>query len=324
MSKWFRFEAAAVRHPKVTGLSDANKWLWVQLLCLAAENKGQLSHERHISRVLNRRLDHLLSGLDQLIKAGLIDVKDGGYVPHDWEHYQMKSDSSSERMREWRRKRNVSCDVTVTAHDTKRDDKIEAHLDSSPILKERLLPQQLSILPKSAKVDSSAFFEQFWKVWPNKVGKLVAERAFTKAFAKHGLEPIMAGLERYLLEKPADRPWLNPATFLNQERFLDEPAAEPSKTNGSNRQAEALAKLQREIDEALAAEQENGEQDRQAEGSNGIHRSDDEGAPNPSGRSQIAGGGGGGWVWGGRPKGRGEPYHSHAQILDLPDDWRDY
>ena len=91
----------------------------------AAENHGQLSHERHLSKVLNRRLDDLLCGLKELIKAGLIDVVDGGYVPHDWDHYQMKSDSSTARTREWRRERNVSCDVTVTEHDTKRDDKIQ-------------------------------------------------------------------------------------------------------------------------------------------------------------------------------------------------------
>lgn len=116
-----------MRHPKVTGLSDANKWLWVQLLCVAAENNGQLSDDRHLSKVLNRRLDHLLRGLYELSKAGLIDVIDGGYVPHDWDHYQMKSDSSAERTREWRRKRNVSCDVTVTEHDTKRYDSKEIY-----------------------------------------------------------------------------------------------------------------------------------------------------------------------------------------------------
>lgn len=65
-------------------------------------------------------------------------------------------------------------------------------------------------------------FEKFWEVWPNKVGKPAAE----KAFAKHALkiDAILAGVQRYIRSKPADRPWLNPATFLNQERWNDAPA----------------------------------------------------------------------------------------------------
>jgi hypothetical protein len=34
----------------------------------------------------------------------------------------------------------------------------------------------------------------------------------------------MVGLRNYIRDKPPDRSWLNPATFLNQQRFLDAPA----------------------------------------------------------------------------------------------------
>ena len=78
-------------------------------------------------------------------------------------------------------------------------------------------------------------FEAFWTEFPNKAGKDDARKAFDKARdgvtikGKPPREPteaaeIMAGLRRYISGKPADRQWLNPATFLNGRRWADEPA----------------------------------------------------------------------------------------------------
>lgn len=65
-------------------------------------------------------------------------------------------------------------------------------------------------------------FARFWSVWPNKVGKPAAEKAFKRVAGE--VEDILAGVERYVATKPPDRPWLNPATFLNQRRWEDQPA----------------------------------------------------------------------------------------------------
>lgn len=69
------------------------------------------------------------------------------------------------------------------------------------------------------------FREQFWARYPNKVGKPKALAKLEQA-RKRGVawRAIMNGLERYIRDKPADRAWLNPETFLNQERWADEPA----------------------------------------------------------------------------------------------------
>lgn len=66
-------------------------------------------------------------------------------------------------------------------------------------------------------------FEQFWAIFPNKVGKRDAETAFARAIKRAPVEAIMAGLTRYAA-KADDRPWCNPATFLNQDRWTDMPA----------------------------------------------------------------------------------------------------
>ena len=68
-------------------------------------------------------------------------------------------------------------------------------------------------------------FEQFWTAWPHKVGKPAAKKAYAACIKrKNDHSDIMEGMATYIGTKPPERPWLNPATFLNQERFNDMPA----------------------------------------------------------------------------------------------------
>lgn len=99
-----------------------------------------------------------------------------------------------------------------------------------PMRDKNSTPPQTPI-PPSNQIAREASFDRFWRIWPNKVGRPAARRAYDK----HWLEEleIIAGVERYILEKPPDRPWLNPATFLNQERWKDQPAKLPQ-LNGFN------------------------------------------------------------------------------------------
>jgi hypothetical protein len=48
-------------------------------------------------------------------------------------------------------------------------------------------------------------------------------KAFSKALQRTDLETLMDGLRRYV-GKTDDRPWCNPTTFLNQDRWNDRPA----------------------------------------------------------------------------------------------------
>jgi hypothetical protein len=74
-------------------------------------------------------------------------------------------------------------------------------------------------------------FAEWYAIYPHKVGKAAAERAFGKARRKASLQILIDGLNRYILEKPPDRSWCNPATWLNEERWADEPAAPAMKRN---------------------------------------------------------------------------------------------
>lgn len=77
-------------------------------------------------------------------------------------------------------------------------------------------------------------FAEFWERCPHRVDKPAALKAFAGALRKTDFATLMAGLDRYIAAKPPDRSWCNPATFLNGERWHDEPAPAPlsGATNG--------------------------------------------------------------------------------------------
>lgn len=106
-------------------------------------------------------------------------------------------------------------------------------------------------------------FEEFWQAYPKKVGKTAAQKAWSKLKShKNSLELIKAALE---WQRVSDQ-WTkengqfipNPATYLNQGRWLDtpiEPAGIPKLTKyGLRAQAAAERWLARHKDEGVANE----------------------------------------------------------------------
>jgi hypothetical protein len=74
--------------------------------------------------------------------------------------------------------------------------------------------------------------ERFWEKYPHKVGKPDALRKLD-GVRKRGRvtwAELNAGLDGYI-GKTDDRPWCNPATWLNQERWADQPAQSHKSAN---------------------------------------------------------------------------------------------
>lgn len=106
------------------------------------------------------------------------------------------------------------------------DDSDACDLPSSPEVSPHTpLPNPSNHLPPSPPKGGSspAGFDNFWSIYPNKVGKREAEKAFAKAAKRADLETILSGLRAYVA-KTDDRPWCNPSTWLNQDRWEDRPA----------------------------------------------------------------------------------------------------
>lgn len=81
-------------------------------------------------------------------------------------------------------------------------------------------------------------FDEFWALYPHKVGKLLAPKAYQKALKIASHEEIMAGLERYKATKEDWRIWKGPAAWLNAGMWMDEPAGGNKLMNGSDPKSE--------------------------------------------------------------------------------------
>jgi hypothetical protein len=65
-------------------------------------------------------------------------------------------------------------------------------------------------------------FDVFWEKYPRKVGKLDAQKAYTKALKLATPEDILAGVERSVKHWTDPRFIPYPATWLNGGRWMDE------------------------------------------------------------------------------------------------------
>ena len=92
--------------------------------------------------------------------------------------------------------------------------------------------------PQSTNSD----FDLFWTAFPNKVGKAAARKAFVAAAKKVRVVEMFEALERYA-HKTDDRPFCNPSTWLNQERWLDQPAVNNGRRTVQQATDDLLTKL---------------------------------------------------------------------------------
>ena len=151
---------------------------------------------------------------------------------------EARKEKGRQRMVKWRLERHRNVTVTspnVTEQLTGGDVRVE----------DKTLTSEIEPQKEERKETRERAFDAFWTVYPHKVGKADASKAFDRATKRASVAVLMAGLERYAA-KTDDRPWCNPATWLNQDRWTDEPAtapparASPSRMNPTLQAAYAL------------------------------------------------------------------------------------
>lgn len=126
---------------------------------------------------------------------------------------------SAERQRRYReRKADVTRDVT-------RDVTPLPETKVSPEPPSKTQPTPTPSPPKGGSVPTNLAFARFWQAYPRKVGKADARKAFDKACHKLAPEEITGALERAKAAWTDPQFIPHPATWLNGERWEDEPEA---------------------------------------------------------------------------------------------------
>lgn len=143
--------------------------------------------------------------------------------------------------------REMSRNVTVTTRDSQGQ--------PSPPTPDKERTKEINPTPTPVGIPSArtreAEFNIVWAAYPHKVGKRDALKAFHAARHRASFDAILAGVERYAA-KTDDRPWCNPSTFFNQDRWEDQPAEPPAPTargspaavNGKRTALDAIAARQ--------------------------------------------------------------------------------
>lgn len=210
MTRWFRFYDAVLDDPKVQRLPDAMFRAWVNLMCLASRHGGKiLKNWDDISFALRVEISVAKSLICDLVKAGLIDERAKHYEPHNWEKRQYKSDTSTERVKRFRKQRET---VAETAPEQKQS-----------------RAEQKSKKPRSASLPR---FDEFWLVCPKKSARGAAEKAWPKALCLTDADTLIRAMRSYAASCVGkDQAYIKtPGPWLNDKRWLDEgiaPSGEP-------------------------------------------------------------------------------------------------
>lgn len=183
------------------------------LLCMRCSETLETLHETEIAFQMRLSDDELAKTKELFLSKGFIDEQ---WNFTNWEKRQYASDSSTVRVRRHR--------------DKKKD---EPKQDETLLKRPCNGTEQNRTEQKQTKTFESydSLFDVFWKAYPSKVGKDAARKAFAKRKPYDDLLALMlASLES---QKSSDR-WTkdngqyipNPATWLNQGRWMDEDSAE--------------------------------------------------------------------------------------------------
>jgi len=222
--RWWRAYAEARNDPKIQGLPLDMFKAWFNLCCLAAVRDGQIPSALDAALALHMTEAKARAAVAFLAGRNLLDPVPGGYFePHNWNGRQYKSDVSTDRVKQHReRKRNAQSNGDETFQKRHQIQSTESETEKKETRASALGPDW-----------PPDFADKFWGVFPNKVGRKAALDKLERIgkTRRVSFEELMAGLHGYV-RKTDDRPWCNPLTWLNQERWTDQPAAQNGAKNG--------------------------------------------------------------------------------------------
>lgn len=206
------------------GLSDAETGIYITLIARMYEMAGPIERddERLWRLCGSKSKASFRKALEYLISEGKITVINGELfndrvekvIKNVTEKSSKAKDAAQARWDKKSNKINGGCDA----------DAMQTHSERICQRKRKLNVEKDVPNGTSKKLPSEPVgFDEFWQAYPHKVGKGDARKAFAKAIKRTSIDNLMAGLDRYA-SKTDDRPWCNPSTWLNQDRWDDEPA----------------------------------------------------------------------------------------------------
>jgi uncharacterized protein YdaU (DUF1376 family) len=213
------------------GLTDAERGIYITLICMMYESpdgwiKDDRTRLRHYCSSTNRYFSRMV---DNLIEQGKLIAVDGRLTNQRVQEERSKAAQMHRKVKNAARarwsKKPIKSKPPPVQKDMHSECMSDANQNQNHISHSLRSCDTRAKKPGTAPLDQDEF-DAFWAICPNKVGKAAAAKAFKYARRRVDLDTLMAGWKRYI-NKTDDRLWCNPATWLNQDRWTDEPAARP-------------------------------------------------------------------------------------------------
>lgn len=236
-NKWFKFYGGEyLSDQKIERLNPIERSCWVTLMCLASMNdSGDIKHLT-VQTLLNKsgiqfdpyhpeEWESALSILDKLESLDMIQKIDVGIIRIiNWDKRQESNLTGAERVAKSRRNKNVTNDVTNVTLEENRIE--ENRIDNSNVR-----------VSKKEKLNSSydVMFEQFWKVYPEKIAKGKAYEVW-QLLEENTKSECLTAIQNQVQNRHFYKDWLrkdsapHPTTWLNQKRWEDVVTAKTPKS----------------------------------------------------------------------------------------------
>ncbi len=240
---WFNVDDSAYAHPKFMRLSLAATGLWMRAGAWCAQNMTDGWMPEWVLPLAGMAVDELDALVSQLEDADLWVRGVGGWQFKDWtdwnktrEWHEKQREANRERQRRWAEKGNEK-------RWSEPPDDIP--YDGAPNAVTNALGDALLTSPNPTQVSSSVLenvshdtdtdrsaiandnrFDKFWAIAIRKTGKGNARKALVRALTKtseHHLAAAWRAANQAWATWPDRSKVPHPATWLNQERWDDEP-----------------------------------------------------------------------------------------------------
>lgn len=218
---WFYVDDKFGESKKVKRIPRGQRMAAIGLWTLAGQwSSGQLT-DGHVPAYMVEDLGGSKRLASVLVTCGLWEESQDGYQFHDWNDWQQtreqvekKRSDARERMARLRGSSGeVRANTRVTSGEVR--DEFATPIPSLPIPTHK---------DSSAAADSiAADFENWYAIYPKKVAKPAAMKAYRAARKKTAEADLLAGASVMARAYATDKTYCpNPATWLNQERWADE------------------------------------------------------------------------------------------------------
>jgi len=198
--KWFKLYTELAQHPRLRILSFEDRWHYISLMCAKADGTLDQDNEKLRDQMLSVHLG--LTPVEMAaVKDRLMDVE---LIADDWDIINWEDKQSS--------------DATGAAR--KRRQRAREKLAKEEELRNKNTEQDVTVTGQSRDIEKEEAVERIWKLFPKKVAKAKCVKKLTKLDM-----PTLALIEKDLRARvwPTETRYiLNPETYINQERWLDE------------------------------------------------------------------------------------------------------